>query len=198
MSSDWFATRVAVKREEAAGIYSYELVDPDGKELPAFEAGAHLDVKIGDKIRQFSLSNAPSERHRYLLGVQRELNGRGGSAAFCDNVQEGDTVLIRGPHNLFPLVPDASESVLLAGGIGVTPILAMAERLHTTTAPISCSTIAPVAARGPRSMTTSPLLSSTTRSNSISMTGRRSSAPTSMHSLASQRWASISMSAARR
>jgi vanillate monooxygenase ferredoxin subunit len=134
MSSDWFATRVAVKREEATGIYSYELVDPDGKELPAFEAGAHLDVKIGDKIRQFSLSNAPSERHRYLVGVQRELNGRGGSAAFCDTVQEGDTVLVRGPHNLFPLAPDASESVLLAGGIGVTPILAMAERLHTTAA----------------------------------------------------------------
>jgi vanillate monooxygenase ferredoxin subunit len=132
MSSDWFSTRVAAKREEATGIYSYELVDPDGKELPAFDAGAHLDVKIGDKIRQFSLSNAPTERHRYVLGVQRELNGRGGSAAFCDTVKEGDTVLIRGPHNLFPLMTDATTSVLLAGGIGVTPILAMAERLHAT------------------------------------------------------------------
>jgi vanillate monooxygenase ferredoxin subunit len=130
MSSDWFSTRVAAKREEATGIFSYELVDPDGRELPAFEAGAHLDVKIGDKIRQFSIANAPSERHRYILGVQRELNGRGGSAAFADNVKEGDTVVIRGPHNLFPLAANATESILLAGGIGVTPILAMAERLH--------------------------------------------------------------------
>lgn len=134
MSLDWFPTRVAAKREEAAGIYSFELVDPDGKELPAFEAGAHLDVKIGDKIRQFSLANAPTERHRYLLGVQRELAGRGGSAAFADNVNEGDTVVVRGPHNLFPLAPDATESVLLAGGIGVTPILAMAARLHALNA----------------------------------------------------------------
>ncbi|HEY5211312.1 MAG TPA: PDR/VanB family oxidoreductase [Stellaceae bacterium] len=137
MSSDWFSTRIAAKREEATGIYSYELVDPDGKELPPFEAGAHLDVKIGDKIRQFSLSNAPSERHRYVLGVQRELAGRGGSAAFCDTVAEGDTVVIRGPHNLFPLATDAKETVLLAGGIGVTPILAMAERLHAVAAPFT-------------------------------------------------------------
>ena len=135
MSSDWIATRVAAKREEATGIYSFELVHPDGKELPAFEAGAHLDVKIGDKIRQFSIANAPGERHRYVLGVQRELNGRGGSAAFCDNVKEGDTVLVRGPHNLFPLAPDAEDNVLLAGGIGVTPILAMAERLQGIGAP---------------------------------------------------------------
>jgi vanillate monooxygenase ferredoxin subunit len=129
MTSNWISARVARKEETAAGIFAFELVDPAGKELPAFEAGAHIDVKIGDKIRQFSLANAPGERHRYVLGVQREVNGRGGSAGFCDNVQEGDTVVFKGPENLFPLMPDATETVLLAGGIGVTPILAMAERL---------------------------------------------------------------------
>lgn len=130
MSSNWISARVARKEETATGIFAFELVDPEGKELPPFDAGAHIDIKIGDKIRQFSLSNAPSERHRYVLGVQRELNGRGGSAAFCDTIGEGDIVTFKGPENLFPLVPDASETVLLAGGIGVTPILAMAERLH--------------------------------------------------------------------
>jgi vanillate monooxygenase ferredoxin subunit len=130
MSSTWISARVARKTEEATGIFSFELVDPDGKDLPGFAAGAHIDIKIGDKIRQFSLCNAPGERHRYLLGVQRELNGRGGSAAFCDTVQEGDIVAFKGPENLFPLAADAAETVLLAGGIGVTPILAMAEQLH--------------------------------------------------------------------
>ena len=130
MSSEWFATRVARKTQEATGIFSYELVDPEGKALPPFEAGAHVEVRVGDKIRQFSLCNPPSERNRYVLGVQRELNGRGGSARFCDTVQEGDIVMLRGPHNLFRLEPGAAKSLLLAGGIGVTPILAMAEQLH--------------------------------------------------------------------
>lgn len=135
MSSEWFATRVAHKKEEAAGIFSFELVDPDGKELPPFEAGAHVEVRVGDKIRQYSLCNPPSERRRYIIGVQRELNGRGGSAKFCDEVQEGDMVLLRGPHNLFHLEPAARRSLLLAGGIGVTPILAMAEQLQASGAP---------------------------------------------------------------
>jgi vanillate monooxygenase ferredoxin subunit len=137
MSANWISARVARKEETATGIFAFELVDPEGKELPAFEAGAHIDIKIDDKIRQFSISNAPSERHRYVLGVQRELNGRGGSAAFCDKVQEGDLVVFKGPENLFPLVPDATETVLLAGGIGVTPILAMAERLSAEGKPFT-------------------------------------------------------------
>ncbi|MGH6988745.1 MAG: PDR/VanB family oxidoreductase [Stellaceae bacterium] len=131
MSSNWISARVARKEETATGIFAFELVDPEGKELPVFEAGAHIDVKIGDKIRQFSLANAPGERHRYVLGVQREVAGRGGSAAFCDEVQEGEMVTFKGPENLFPLIPDATDTVLVAGGIGVTPILAMAERLST-------------------------------------------------------------------
>jgi vanillate monooxygenase ferredoxin subunit len=135
MSSDWFSLRVARKHQEATGIYSFELVDPDGKELPPFQAGAHLEVRAGDKIRQYSLCNPPSERHRYVLGVQRELNGRGGSARICDTVQEGDTMLLRGPHNLFRLADGVQQSLLLAGGIGVTPILAMAEALHAAGAP---------------------------------------------------------------
>jgi len=127
---EWFSARVVRKHEEAAGIFFFELVDPDGKELPPFTAGSHLEIRIGDKIRQYSLCNPPSERHRYIIAVQRELAGRGGSQQFCDAVKEGDTIVLRGPHNLFPLNDQAGTSILLAGGIGVTPILAMAEHLQ--------------------------------------------------------------------
>lgn len=121
---------VAKKRIEAEAIASFELVHPDGKDLPAFSAGSHIDLHIrAGLIRQYSLCNDPAERHRYLLGVLREADGTGGSAAMHDLVQEGDLVSISEPRNTFHLVEDAPFSLLLAGGIGVTPILCMAQRL---------------------------------------------------------------------
>ncbi|KWF24846.1 PDR/VanB family oxidoreductase [Burkholderia pseudomultivorans] len=125
--------RVATKRDEAVDICSFELVRADGEPLPAFSAGSHIDVAVpGGLTRQYSLCNAPDERHRYLIAVLRDPNSRGGSAALHDRVQVGDELSISVPKNHFPLEGDAAHSLLLAGGIGVTPILSMAERLAAT------------------------------------------------------------------
>ena len=122
--------RVARRVEEADGVCSFELVPEDSGALPAFTAGAHIDVHVAPGlIRQYSLSNDPSERHRYRIAVLREPGSRGGSAAMHDSVQADDLLRVSAPRNHFALV-DAPRSLLLAGGIGVTPILAMARVLH--------------------------------------------------------------------
>ncbi|WP_071336072.1 PDR/VanB family oxidoreductase [Burkholderia contaminans] len=127
----WLTVRVARKTVEAEGIAGFEFVEADGRELPAFCAGAHVDVRApGGLVRQYSLCNRPGERHRYQIGVLRDPASRGGSVAMHDDLKEGDTLQISPPKNNFPLVEDANRSLLFAGGIGVTPILAMAERLH--------------------------------------------------------------------
>lgn len=124
--------KVAVKRPVAEGIVSFELVDPDGGQLPAFTAGSHIDVHMGEKlVRQYSICNDPAETHRYQLGVLKEAAGRGGSMAMHENVNEGDILSISMPRNSFHLKEEAEHYVLLAGGIGVTPILSMARRLHS-------------------------------------------------------------------
>lgn len=130
------AVRVARKTIEADGIAGFELVATDGSALPAFEAGAHLDVHLpGGLVRQYSLSNPPGETHRYAIGVLREQAGRGGSAVMHDQVADGTELRISQPKNHFPLHEDAAHSLLLAGGIGITPIIAMAERLGAVGAP---------------------------------------------------------------
>lgn len=122
--------RVARKAVEALDICSFELVAADDQPLPAFSAGAHLDVQVpGGLTRQYSLCNAPHETHRYLIGVLRDAASRGGSAAMHDRVREGDVLTIGAPKNHFPLAPQARRHLLLAGGIGITPILCMAEQL---------------------------------------------------------------------
>ncbi|MEW6022276.1 MAG: PDR/VanB family oxidoreductase [Pseudomonadota bacterium] len=121
--------KVANRVCEADGICSYELVRTDGGDLLPFEAGAHIDVHLaGNLIRQYSLCNAPGETHRYQIGVLRDTDSRGGSQAMHDHVDTGSVLQISEPKNHFPLV-EAQRTVLLAGGIGVTPILAMAEAL---------------------------------------------------------------------
>ncbi|QRX83041.1 PDR/VanB family oxidoreductase [Glaciimonas sp. PAMC28666] len=120
---------VVNKVEEAIDIVSFELASLDGQPLPAFSAGAHIDVHIGEGlIRQYSLCNDPSEQHRYLIGVLRDPNSRGGSVAIHDQVKVGATLQISVPRNHFVLT-QAKRTLLFAGGIGVTPILCMAERL---------------------------------------------------------------------
>lgn len=128
--------RVAHKTVEAEGVAGFELVAADDAALPAFEAGAHLDVHLpGGLVRQYSLSNAPGGTQRYTLGVLRETAGRGGSALMHDVLAEGSLVQVSAPKNHFPLYEQASRSVLFAGGIGITPIIAMAERLCALGAP---------------------------------------------------------------
>ena len=130
--------RVAAKTIEALDIVSLELVAVDGKPLPAFSAGSHVDVWLPDgqggagMTRQYSLCSDPSESHRYQIAVLRDPATRGGSQAVHDLVNVGDVLQISAPKNHFSLAHDAKKHLLLAGGIGVTPILCMAERLAQT------------------------------------------------------------------
>jgi len=129
-TSPILSVRVARKVAEALDISSFELVSVDGSALPAFTAGSHVDVHLPNGlIRQYSLCNDPRESGRYLIGVLRDASSRGGSRAMHDEVQEGQTLQISAPRNHFALAPEAKRSLLLAGGIGVTPILSMAEQL---------------------------------------------------------------------
>jgi vanillate O-demethylase ferredoxin subunit len=122
--------RVTRKANEAQDICSLELVAADGSALPGFSAGSHIDVFLpGAVVRQYSLCNDPAETHRYLIAVLRDPGSQGGSVAVHDAVKEGDTLCISAPKNHFALAHDAQRHLLLAGGIGVTPILCMAERL---------------------------------------------------------------------
>ncbi len=125
-----FPVRVAKVAQEADDILSFEFVDPDNGTLPPFSAGCHVDVTIREGLkRQYSLCNDPSERNRYLVAVLKEIQGRGGSAAMHD-VKPGDILTITSPRNRFPLAgPEASSHLLLAGGIGVTPMMAMLDEL---------------------------------------------------------------------
>jgi len=113
---------------ESDGVLSVELVDPSGRELPAWEPGAHLDVHLTEGLsRQYSLSGDPHDRSRYRFGVLREAAGRGGSAYVHEVLRPGDVVEVVGPRNHFRLEP-AGSYVFVAGGIGITPILPMVAR----------------------------------------------------------------------
>lgn len=132
-SASTLSVRVARKATEALDICTFELVEVNGGPLPAFAAGSHVDVQLpGGITRQYSLCNDPKETHRYLIGVLRDPASRGGSKAMHDQVEVGQVLQISTPRNHFPLAHDARRSLLLAGGIGVTPILCMAERLAIT------------------------------------------------------------------
>lgn len=114
---------------EAKGINSYELVDPQRRDLPPFTAGAHIDIHLPNGlVRQYSLSNSPAEHHRYVIGVLCDPNGSGGSAA-VHQLHAGDRVRVSVPRNNFELNAEAGRSILLAGGIGVTPMKSMMHAL---------------------------------------------------------------------
>jgi len=124
--------RVARKRTEALDICSLALVAADGTALPPFTAGAHIDVHLpGGLVRQYSLCNPPSDAGRYEIGVLRDAQSRGGSVAVHDAVTEGSVLHISPPKNHFPLAEGAKHHLLLGGGIGITPLLAMAEHLSS-------------------------------------------------------------------
>lgn len=117
-------------RLEADDICSYEFVAAQGAELPEFTAGAHIDLHLPQShIRSYSLANAPHERGRYLVAVQREVAGRGGSAWMHDSLRVGQVLKATTPSNDFVLHEAAGASVFVAGGIGITPILSMIARL---------------------------------------------------------------------
>jgi tetrachlorobenzoquinone reductase len=128
--------RVHRIRKLAEGIKEIELRSELGEDLPAFTAGAHIDVEIPTAgaagthlIRQYSLAGDPADRTRYLIGVGLSAQSRGGSRYLHDALREGESLRIGTPRNLFPLNESAGLSRLVAGGIGVTPLVAMARRL---------------------------------------------------------------------
>lgn len=130
MTTETITVRVARKTPEAEGIARVELVAVDGQTLPRFTAGAHIDVHLpGSIVRQYSLCNDPRETHRYVLGVLRDAGSRGGSLAVHQAVAEGHLLQISAPKNHFELAKGATEHLLFAGGIGITPMLSMAQRL---------------------------------------------------------------------
>jgi len=112
-------------------VVKFEFTSMDGSPLPAFEAGAHIDVTpVPQFIRQYSLCSDPADPSKYMIGVLREDDGRGGSQRIHQMLREGKPVLISRPRNHFPLIEGAKRSLLMAGGIGVTPMIAMAHTLH--------------------------------------------------------------------
>ncbi|MEY4267369.1 MAG: hypothetical protein RIS90_1904 [Pseudomonadota bacterium] len=124
--------RVQSVYNETSTIKTFELVDPEGLELPSFTAGSHVEVTLPDgMVRQYSLCNPPSDRQRYVLGVLLEPDGRGGSRQFHQRVGVGDLLQVSMPRNHFPLAESGKRHLLIAGGIGVTPLLAMAARLKS-------------------------------------------------------------------
>src|SRR5450830_744256 len=131
MNSPLLTVRVQAMRFEAQGIVSVELMSPAGDELPAFTAGAHIDLHLGNGVvRSYSLLNAPAERHRYIVGVLNDRNSRGGSRYVHEQLRVGSTLTVSAPRNNFPLDESAVHSVLVAGGIGITPISCMLNYLR--------------------------------------------------------------------
>ncbi|MCP4318290.1 MAG: 4Fe-4S dicluster domain-containing protein [Hyphomicrobiales bacterium] len=123
---------IVSKREDlASDIVRFELTRADGEPLPKVEAGAHVDVVIAPEYqRQYSLAGDPTDNRKYILGVQKEEAGRGGSLLMYRVFKQGRRVFISEPRNHFPLDESAPFSLLMAGGIGVTPLITMAHRLH--------------------------------------------------------------------
>jgi reductive dehalogenase len=119
-------------------VTKYEFRSVDGSDLPEWSAGAHLDLVVAPEyLRQYSMSGDPADRSVYQIGVLREDHGRGGSALLHRIFTEGRRVFVSRPINHFPLVEDARFTWLMGGGIGVTPMIAMAHRLHALGRPFA-------------------------------------------------------------
>jgi ferredoxin-NADP reductase len=131
MNSPALSATVHAMRLEAHGIVSLELRPAEGApEFPGFTAGAHIDLHLPNGlVRSYSLLNSQEERQRYVVAVLHDRNSRGGSRCVHEQLRVGATIPISAPRNNFALEEDAARSVLVAGGIGITPMLSMLERL---------------------------------------------------------------------
>jgi vanillate O-demethylase ferredoxin subunit len=127
--------RQAALQGQNVAVFSLE--DASGRPLPAFSAGAHVDLHLpGGLVRPYSLCGDPADTRAYRLGVLKDPASRGGSVAVHQHLlSEGTRLAISAPRNHFPLVEDAPYTVLVGGGIGITPMIAMAWRLHALNAP---------------------------------------------------------------
>jgi len=127
--------RLSVERitQQSPHIKSFKLVSRNGNLLPKFDAGAHLQVTInhdnGDIIRHYSILSHPDERRYYEIAVLEVPHSRGGSFYMHRNIKEGDELSCSLPISEFPLSKKANHNILIAGGIGITPMLSMLQRL---------------------------------------------------------------------
>ena len=120
----------------ASGVLGFDFRPVGAHEWPAAPAGSHIDVHLPDGlVRSYSLVNAPGERHRYAIAVNRDESGRGGSRYMHDHLRVGQELSISEPRDSFPLTEAASHSVFIAGGIGITPLWNMVQRLSQIGAP---------------------------------------------------------------
>jgi tetrachlorobenzoquinone reductase len=127
--------RVTALVEETTAIRRIEL-QPLARSLPPFTAGSHIDLHLPNSLsRSYSLLNSQDERHRYVIGVSLEPQSRGGSRYIHEQLRIGERLIISPPRNLFALNEGASNSILIGGGIGVTPMLSMAKRLDALQRP---------------------------------------------------------------
>ena len=125
--------RVTRAERIAEDIHLFELRDPAGADLPEFSAGAHVSLRVPNgMIRKFSLCNDPAERDRYVIAVKREAPGRGGSESLIRDVAQGSEVPVSAPANNFALAKSGGGYLFIAGGIGITPIMAMIRHLVAT------------------------------------------------------------------
>lgn len=123
--------KVHALRHVAPRVIEIDLRSADGVALPAFSAGAHIDLTLGNGMeRSYSLLNDPAETHRYVTGILRENDSKGGSTWIHDELKVGAVLTSSEPINHFPLNEAGAHHILIAGGIGVTPLLAMAHRLN--------------------------------------------------------------------
>ena len=123
--------RICEINREADGIFSLTVEDTEGRKLPRWTPGSHLDVEIGNFTRQYSLCGAQLDRYRLKVSVLNDRQGRGGSSFIHEQAKPGMLIGIRGPKNRFRLDESAACYLLIAGGIGITPIIAMADRLKS-------------------------------------------------------------------
>lgn len=123
--------RVHQKTWEADGVTSITFVDPTGASLPSWEPGAHIALHLpGGLIREYSLCSDPADTTQWTVAVLRAEQSRGGSTHVHDKLSVGAEIEVDGPRSAFALDPDATEHILVAGGVGITPIIAMMRRLH--------------------------------------------------------------------
>jgi vanillate O-demethylase ferredoxin subunit len=123
--------KVMQVRDEAIDIKSFELANAAGGALPPFTPGAHIDLHLGPGlVRQYSLCNGPRDVDTYRIAVKKEPASRGGSAALHTKIKVGDEIPISAPRNNFALKDHPGPAMLVAGGIGITPMISMARHLE--------------------------------------------------------------------
>ena len=131
----FFKLQVVRKEAVAQGICLFELRHPEGDPLPTFTPGSHLTVEVPNGVRRnYSLCSDPADTGAWQIAVKRDERGRGGSVSMADDVQAGQLLSVSAPRNNFELASHAAESIFVAGGIGITPILSMMRHLKRANA----------------------------------------------------------------